>query len=231
MTGDKKWPPLAETMVQGYLVRPLPTPRKIEENNYVANNRKVGKATLGCFSSQQNMHSSTFCLAKELPVVRVVFSSSGLTALFNETVQLNGQYVAGQFEVANEDIPIVKVNVMTLEGLSVIDDLLVEPPASATPLPVEDGAPGLIRGHLLSGANPEYPAMAWAEGLYGSVLISATVTKAGTVDDPEVVSGPPILQQPALAAVKTYRFTPFLLNGQPVDARIEAYVHFSRRGR
>jgi protein TonB len=48
------------------------------------------------------------------------------------------------------------------------------------------------------------------------VEIQATISKTGTIENLHAVSGPAMLRQSALDAVKTWRYKPYLLDGEPV---------------
>ena len=79
-------------------------------------------------------------------------------------------------------------------------------------------------------AVPVYPAVALAAGVSGTVVLAATISKAGTIVNLRVVSGPPMLRQAALDAVSGWRYRPYLLNGQPVDVETTINVIFSLGG-
>ena len=57
------------------------------------------------------------------------------------------------------------------------------------------------------------------------MVIQATIDKAGSVQDAKVISGPPMLQEAALSAVKRYRYRPTVLDGVPVD--VETTIQFN----
>ena len=63
--------------------------------------------------------------------------------------------------------------------------------------------------------------------LEGTVVLAATISKAGTIENLRVVSGPAMLQQAALDAVKTWQYRPYLLNGQPVEVETTINVIFT----
>jgi protein TonB len=75
---------------------------------------------------------------------------------------------------------------------------------------------GVAAGMFLHGAKPQYPAMAKSARVSGTVVLEATISKAGTIENMRVSSGPAMLRQAALDAVSTWRYRPYLLNGQPV---------------
>ncbi|MFB3905313.1 MAG: energy transducer TonB [Acidobacteriota bacterium] len=69
---------------------------------------------------------------------------------------------------------------------------------------------------LIHWVPPGYPSDAEKAGLKGVVLVRVTVTEAGDVSDAQVVRGHPMLVQAALTAVRQWKYSPTLLNGQAV---------------
>ena len=69
------------------------------------------------------------------------------------------------------------------------------------------------RHHLLQHDDPLYPPIAKAARVQGDVVIGLVINESGQVASEKVVSGPAMLQQAALDAVKKWRFTPFQANG------------------
>jgi protein TonB len=55
----------------------------------------------------------------------------------------------------------------------------------------------------------------------------ATISTTGEVENLHVVSGPAMLQQAALDAVKTWRYRPYLLNNEPVPVVTTINVIFN----
>ena len=74
---------------------------------------------------------------------------------------------------------------------------------------------------------PVYPMDAKKAGVSGRVELQAIIGTNGLIKDLQVVSGPDALQQAALDAVKTWRYRPYLLNGDPVEVRTIVNVTFT----
>ena len=74
---------------------------------------------------------------------------------------------------------------------------------------------GVTQGRLLRQIPPRYPPNALSLGLEGSVTLDASVAEDGTIREVKVLHGEPIFDAAAVAAVHQWRYTPFLLNGQP----------------
>ena len=76
---------------------------------------------------------------------------------------------------------------------------------------------GVSAGLLLAPIQPIYPAIAKAARQEGTVVIHAIISKDGRIESANAVSGPTILQGAALEAVRSARYRPFRLNGEPTE--------------
>ncbi len=85
----------------------------------------------------------------------------------------------------------------------------------------------VVSGLLLRKTIPVYPPIAIAARVEGTVTLHAQISVSGTIENLRVASGPAMLQQSALEAVKTWRYRPYLLNGQPVEVETEVNVVFT----
>lgn len=79
---------------------------------------------------------------------------------------------------------------------------------------------------LIMKTLPRYPPIAKAARVSGTVVLDAVISTSGSVINLRVVSGPAMLQQAALDAVKTWRYRPYLLNGEPVEFETTINVIF-----
>ncbi len=86
---------------------------------------------------------------------------------------------------------------------------------------------GVAAGMITKKVVPEYPAVAKAARIQGVVVLQATITKTGEVDQLRVIGGPPLLQGAALDAVKQWQYRPFLVNGEPMEVETTVNVIFS----
>ena len=131
-------------------------------------------------------------------------------------------------EVAKAEVPEAPP-AMGLErptGSSAISSVLSVPVASPTlDQPVVSELTG---GKLLKRYNPVYPSS--AAGLNGEVVLKATISKDGKVTQVKIVSGPALLAQSAVTAVKRWRYEPFRLNGVPIEIENTIVVNFKALG-
>jgi periplasmic protein TonB len=84
----------------------------------------------------------------------------------------------------------------------------------------------LMAGLLLKKITPDYPAIARASRVEGTVILQATISKSGNIVNLRVLSGPAMLRQAALNAVAQWQYRPYTLNGQPVEVETTVNVVF-----
>ena len=81
---------------------------------------------------------------------------------------------------------------------------------------------------LIFKVNPSYPATAKQEGRQGTVLMQAVILKDGTVGSLNLMPGADTdLAEASLEAVKQWRYSPTLLNSEPVEVATEIQVNFT----
>lgn len=100
----------------------------------------------------------------------------------------------------------------------------VHPPKPAGPIRISKG---VAAGQLLAPIRPVYPTIAVQMRLQGTVVVEATISAQGTVENVRVVSGSPILANAAVPAIRAARYRPYLLNGTPVEVETTISVVFS----
>ena len=83
---------------------------------------------------------------------------------------------------------------------------------------------------LLRKVIPVYPKLAIAAHISGTVRLMGVVAKDGTVQQIRVVSGPALLVEAALDAVRKWVYRPTMLNNKPVEviAPIDVIFTLSR---
>jgi protein TonB len=85
----------------------------------------------------------------------------------------------------------------------------------------------IVAGMILQKTMPVYPPIAVAARQQGTVTLHAVISKTGAIENLRVASGPAMLQQAAVDAVRTWRYRPYLLNGEPVEVETEVNVVFT----
>jgi len=103
-------------------------------------------------------------------------------------------------------------------------------PIMPTPPPKPSAPPPrisrMMEGNLIYKVQPAYPPLARAARVQGSVILKAVISRAGTIEGLQTLSGPPMLVQAARVAVAQWRYRPYLLNGEPVEVETQVTVNF-----
>jgi protein TonB len=103
-----------------------------------------------------------------------------------------------------------------------------EKPKPATPQRIRVGG-NVAEAKVINRVQPVYPPLAKQARVSGTVRLNAVISRDGTIQDLQVVSGHPLLVQAALQAVRQWRYSPTLLNGEPVEVATVIDVNFTLR--
>jgi TonB family protein len=96
--------------------------------------------------------------------------------------------------------------------------------ADIVSLPEHD--PGL---KVVTKVQPRYPIEAKQNRISGAVRMSVVIGMDGSVESVEVLSGPELLRDSAMEAVRQWRYTPYVVGGVAKRARTVVTVNYSFR--
>jgi TonB family protein len=100
-------------------------------------------------------------------------------------------------------------------------------PAMPSPIPASAPVGGQVQvARLLKSVPPVYPSIARTNHVSGDVALDALIDANGNVTELKVVSGPPILWQAAMDAVRQWKYDPARLNGRPVAIHLGLTMRF-----
>lgn len=111
----------------------------------------------------------------------------------------------------------------------IVSSSSLPPPKVAPPQKVRVSS-GVMQGNLIQKVQPTYPAIAKTARIQGTVVLEATISKSGSIENLKAVSGPPMLYQAAIDAVRQWRYKPYMLNGEPVEVGTTVNVVFTLNG-
>jgi TonB family protein len=97
--------------------------------------------------------------------------------------------------------------------------------AVTMPQGTSESAPITV-GKLVHRVDPAYPAAAREKKLSGVAVLSAVVSKMGTMKEVNLISGPEALGAEAIKAIRQWRYEPYRVAGQPVDVKTTITVTF-----
>jgi len=106
------------------------------------------------------------------------------------------------------------------------------PPAVPVPAPTVRTVriSHMLEGSLVRRVQPTYPSMAKIARVQGEVVLAATISKSGTIEDLHLLKGHPLLVGAAVEAVRQWRYRPYILNGEPVEVETQITVNFTLEG-
>lgn len=81
-------------------------------------------------------------------------------------------------------------------------------------------------GHLVSKAEPAYPAEALQQRIAGTVKVHVIIGENGTVEKAELLNGPSSLADAALRAVQQLRYEPTILGGEAIEVEGDVTLVF-----
>ena len=124
---------------------------------------------------------------------------------------------AGKLDDAHRHVTAARQLGLNMPAVEVLEVNIAAARAPAPVKPVQVAADQLKRTRY---AAPEYPREALAKELRGVVRVRYTIGTDGRVKDALVTSSEPagVFDEVALAAVRRWRFKPYEVGGQPVEA-------------
>jgi protein TonB len=100
-----------------------------------------------------------------------------------------------------------------------------EPPAARhAPLRVSSS---VQQASLIYAPKPLYPQLAKSARVQGTIKLQAIIAVDGSIKNLRVMSGPPLLVNAAIDAVRRWQYKPTMLNGSPVEVITEIDVNFT----
>jgi protein TonB len=126
-----------------------------------------------------------------------------------------------------DGIVIVERGAGELDGIVNGERALPPPPPPPTPQQPVRWHSGMRPPTKVVNVNPTYPQLAQAAHKEGVVILEAVIDARGNVTTVKVLRSIQLLDQAAVDAVRQWRFTPTLLNGEPVPIVMTVTVNFS----
>jgi TonB family protein len=225
---------------QGYKIRneffnPMPNLEMIEKFNFTLQKHEAGGIKYVCLNYQVangNLLDVGWCLAADKPILRIDFLPQEGRVIHNRILRFQNRFIAGDLLFVQQEKATLTAHIDMIEALNHIDEAVFLPPADATlELPKKISiSGGVMAGMALHKVAPDYPPIAKAAGVQGTVVLQATIGKDGRIEHLHVISGPPMLQQAALDAVKRWTYKPYTLAGEPVEVDTTVNVIFALGG-
>jgi TonB family protein len=164
---------------------------------------------------------------------RLIFSLVAITALLLWT----GSFATGMFPLAGRPMPEAPAPVPATVStpLPAPAPAAASAPAATIPAKAQKREPVRVgsavqESKLMRKIVPAYPELAKRAHIDGVVTLQVDINEDGTVTAVRVLDGHPLLQQAAIDAVKQWRYSTTLLNGEPVPVQTTVNVEFKLSG-
>ena len=171
----------------------------------------------------------TYCFPPDRPIVVIdAYQGESIEVIHDRILDFHGRFVAGDLNFIRAGKTVLTAHLENLETLKSTDEPNLDPTADAVLLPRRVNiSGGVAQEMILKHPAPVYPETALAARVAGTVVLEAAIGIDGHITDLQVMSGPPILTQAALDAVRTWTYRPYLLNGDAVEVRTTINVVFT----
>jgi len=241
----------ASTARESYLVDKLikltvqPVPALPDDLNAIdERSEEFGKAVLTCLEPRSHQASPvpTLCMVKSSNDVRVIEGNPvNEVAVRNAIGTFRGVTVGLDLQISYIGREAITGKVTTLEGSKVPEaraDSDAPGDRSANGSPGENALPqpsgpmripgGVIAGKRISYVQPDYPFVAKAARLSGTVVLCAVIGKDGKIQNlAPIASTDPMFTEEATRAVSKWTYAPYLLNGEPTEVATTITVNFA----
>ena len=127
------------------------------------------------------------------------------------------------------DAPSADGGVISFGACNCIPEAAPPPPPPPPPPPIVHVGGDIKPPRKVTDVAPVYPPLARAAAIEGIVILEAVIGEDGGVRDIRVLRSVQLLDEAAKEAVRQWRFTPTLLNGEPVPVVMTITVAFKLR--
>jgi periplasmic protein TonB len=84
----------------------------------------------------------------------------------------------------------------------------------------------MMEGNLIHRVEPRYPPLAIQARIQGDVVLQAVISRSGTIENLQLVSGHPMLVRAAMEAVRQWQYRPCVLNDEAIEVETQVTVKF-----
>jgi len=131
--------------------------------------------------------------------------------------------------------PLPKINATVPDGIvgnannsglsSLVGSVSAGLPAPPAVTPAANGGK-IVPPRLIHSVPITYPAIANSNHVEGDVEVQTTIAPTGKVELAKAISGPVLLREAAVSAVRQWRYSPATLDGKPVSIQYTVTVRF-----
>lgn len=225
-------------------VHPVPKATLGSGNKTNEITRNFGKTALDCITPEPSLppvpfsNLPTLCAEPKTDELRLLSLGSEIEMVARNSIgKFHDTYVARDLLISLAGRDAITGKLAVLQSFDPAGSAVDFPSSASGPAtaPALSGSvnsqripAGVLAGKRINFVQPEYPREAKLKHMSGRVLLRAIITKEGTVHDliPIAISDP-IFTDAAMDAVRKWKYSPYLLNGEPTEVDTTITVNFA----
>jgi len=185
--GDPKWPDAPVGEAHNILYPEFPSREVIKNSKVELTNKKVGTVQMKCvnvnnLTSDAPNRKQTYCFNPAEPMLWILETYQGVDqVVYNNIVSIRGAYVGRDAVFFQRGRALARVHLDVLNAIPNVDKSDLAPPSGARQITrrIDIGLIGTL-DRPIHEARPEYPAIAKAARVQGTVVVEAVIGKAGS---------------------------------------------------
>lgn len=230
-----------EMQLEEYLLRAIPDPQDLADQEFVHYPRTVNKVPLSCVTPMSHEKAkkklpvgeiATYCFESGQTVLRMQGSTHAVQAAYANIILMQGRLLAHQLVLFDAQRRVLNAVVDETQTISPdAPELVPNQQAKKEPKVERIFRPlGVVEPKLIEAVEAEFPESERMQSAReGLVTVRMAVGVDGRVHDAAIVSATsPAFAKEALTAVKQYRFEPARRHGIPVEMDLHVEVRFRR---
>jgi TonB family protein len=230
-------PPLLR-LIRDQVISPMPDEKDIEDSSPELRHHDFGQVKMDCIMLAQPIKNlsepplglfPTYCFDRDQDSLRISYDAGSQITTRNKMGAFQGRRVLVEQITSVGSTPVITAHIDTLETATIPEGDVLPPvelsKVPSKPVPV---AGKVAAGLKISGEPPIYPENAKRNHISGTVVLHARIGTDGRIHSLRIVSAPDgDLAIASMAAVRQWRYKPFLLNGEPVEVDTQITVNFN----
>jgi TonB family protein len=229
-SGQRQPVPILVSDMRRDFIEPLLSPEAVENSSFTLQHIDSKGIKLVCLRRMNLADSGMVpCLIPDRPILFInVYSPESIQAIHGRILGFHDRFISGDLNFVRGGKSLLVARVVDLRSLNPVNDGDFLPPPDATLLPRRVNMSGdVAAAMMIKHDRPDYPPIARAANVSGTVVLKAVIGTDGHISDLQAISGPPMLLEAALEAVRKWTYHPYLLNGEPVEVDTTINVVFS----
>ena len=240
-SGDKWKSSLALNDIHLAMLNPLPADVFVKMSEARGEQRNVAGVQCHCVDLFQHQSSGitdakpgySYCFdANNILLQATMAAWDNTQYVLKNSLQFQGRWIPGDIEIWNKGVLVLTAHLENIDTLKEMDKVEFPLPADAAfQSKTIIGSPDTFHyGVTIKQVAPIYPPSARESGIEGTVVLQGVISKEGRIINLIAVSGPQILQQAAIDAVKQWEYEPWILDGAPIEVETTLRIPFSLSG-